>query len=67
MLRRMVGLLSFLGVILMDREHYPVQGGCLFGRQTVAPDVVAQHVLSRLKDCEGDFPVAEAEQICRAH
>ncbi len=27
----------------------------------VAPDVVAQHVLSRLQDCEGDFPISEAE------
>jgi putative DNA primase/helicase len=27
----------------------------------VSPDVVAQHVLSRLQDCEGDFPISEAE------
>ena len=32
----------------------------------VATDVVAQHVLSRLQDCEGDFPVAEAEQILQS-
>ena len=32
----------------------------------VAPEVVTQHVLSRLKDCEGDFPVTEAEQILQS-
>ena len=32
----------------------------------VAPETVAQHVLSRLKDCEGEFPIAEAEQILQS-
>ena len=32
----------------------------------VAPEVVAQHVISRLQDCEGNFPVAEAEQILQS-
>lgn len=32
----------------------------------VAPEAVTQHVLSRLQDCEGDFPVNEAEQILQS-
>jgi putative DNA primase/helicase len=32
----------------------------------VAPETVAQHVLSRLQDCEGEFPIAEAEQILQS-
>ncbi len=32
----------------------------------VAPEVVKQHVLARLQDCEGEFPIAEAEQILQS-
>ncbi|MBL6605974.1 MAG: bifunctional DNA primase/polymerase [Alphaproteobacteria bacterium] len=32
----------------------------------VAPEVIAQHVISRLQDCEGNFPVAEAEQVLQS-
>ena len=38
----------------------------LWNSKKVAPETVAQHVLSRLKDCEGEFPIAEAEQILQS-
>ena len=32
----------------------------------VAPEVIAQHVRSRIQDCEGDFPAIEADQILQS-
>ena len=54
--------LSFTGVIPNGQRNITLfkEAASLAGKR-VAPDVVGQHVLSRLQDCEGDFPISEAE------
>ena len=59
--------LSFTGVIPNGQRNITLfkETASLAGKR-VAPDVFAQHVLSRLQDCEGDFPVAEADQVLQS-
>jgi len=59
--------LSFTGVIPNGQRNSTLfkEAVSLAGKK-VAPEVVAQHVLSRLQDCEGEFPIAEAEQILQS-
>ena len=56
--------LPFTGVISIGQRNSTLfkEAVSLAGNR-VAPDVVAQHVRSRIQDCEGDFSVREAEQI----
>ena len=59
--------LPFTGVIPNGQRNTTLfkEAVSLAGKR-VAPDVVAQHVLSRLQDCEGDFPIAEAKQVLQS-
>ena len=56
--------LPFTGVIPNGQRNSTLfkEAVSLAGNR-VAPNVVAQHVRSRIQDCEGDFSVREAEQI----
>ena len=56
--------LPFTGVIPNGQRNSTLfkEAVSLAGNR-VAPDVVVQHVRSRIQDCEGDFSVREAEQI----
>ena len=59
--------LPFTGVIPNGQRNSTLfKEAVTLASKRIAPEVVAQHVLSRLQDCEGDFPVKEAEQILQS-